>query len=299
MYKAAGMPDRLVGWFGAKASLARPSRFTPSLAMLVRAIPVFLAASLACWTTHGAQAQTAKPAAPVSTAPAAGSPSADSVATVAGVWELTNAKTNRSCRISLGAGKAAQGYVLGAPPACRAAIATMVRVTGWTIGQDRTISFIDAGGATVADFKADSAGRFVSATPERLIMVPVGAPNQGTDRTTAVSNAIARANTPDLPPLSAEGLFGLYGVARDKGRPICSIELTSRPAARRGQYVAILSGGCIDSGLKLFDPVAWYTDKGRLHLVARKGHEQSFAQTPDKVFEKNPPSGAQIYLKKQ
>ncbi len=88
-------------------------------------------------------------------------------------------------------------------------------------------------------------------------------------------------------------------MARDKNRPICSIELTSRPAARRGQYVAILSGGCIDSGLKMFDPVGLAHGRGRLHLVARKGHEQSFAQTPDKVFEKNPPSGAQLYLKKQ
>ncbi len=43
--------------------------------------------------------------------------------------------------------KRRHGFVLGAPPACRAAIAAMVGVTGWTISPDRTIAFLDAGGA--------------------------------------------------------------------------------------------------------------------------------------------------------
>jgi hypothetical protein len=60
-----------------------------------------------------------------------------------------------------------------------------------------------------------------------------------------------------------------------------------------------LSGGCIDSGMKIFDPVAWYTDRGRLYLVARKGHEQRLAPDKDGIFQKDPPAGSQLFLKKQ
>ena len=64
---------------------------------------------------------------------------------------------------------------------------------------------------------------------------------------------------------------------------------------KAGQLVA----ECLDSGMKIFDPIGWRTERGRLLLVARKGHEQSFAAGKDGIFEKNPPSGQQLYLKKQ
>ena len=34
-------------------------------------------------------------------------------------------------------------------------------------------------------------------------------------------------------------------------------------------------------------------------LIAKKGHEQGFAPGADGVFAKDPPSGAQLFLKKQ
>ena len=58
-------------------------------------------------------------------------------------------------------------------------------------------------------------------------------------------------------------------------------------------------GGCIDGGMKIFDPIAWYTDRGRFYLVARKGHETRLAPDKDGIFQKDPPTGAQLFLKKQ
>lgn len=246
---------------------------------------VMLAALTAALAPGAASAQ-GQAAAPQAAAAAA-------IDTISGPWELTDPKTKRSCRIQLGAAKATHGYVFGAPPACRTGFPITTQVSAWVIGEGRSITFVDAAGRTVADFKAEKEGRFAAAEPVRLTLTPVG------DRATAIGTALVKAGMSELPAITPDALVGLYGVARDKYKPVCSIELTSRPAARRGQFVAILSGGCIDSGLKTFDPIAWYTERGRLHLVARKGHEQSFAPGADKIYEKNPPSGAQIYLRKQ
>ncbi|MCP8939584.1 protease inhibitor Inh/omp19 family protein [Alsobacter sp. SYSU M60028] len=229
--------------------------------------------------------------------PVAGDLPANVMDALAGPWDLTNPRTRKTCRVQFGAGRATHGYVLGVPPACRATAPALAQISGWAVTQDRRIAFLDASGQVATEFRAEKEGRYASPDPDRMVLAPVG--GQAGDRANAVSTALAKAVMTDLPALTPDVVFGLYGVARDKYKPICSIELTSRPAPRRGQYVAILSGGCLDSGLKLFDPTSWYTERGRLHLVARKGHEQSFAQGPDRIFEKNPPSGAQIYLKKQ
>lgn len=241
------------------------------------------------------------------------------VKTLSGVWELTEAAGTRSCRLNLSTDAVAHGYLLGMPPACRMALPVVNGAVSWTFNSDGSISLRDPGGVSVLDFRRDRPGpSFAAKTAQgELVITPANAPaaaakpTAGTragaatpvpapDRVSAVSAALE--NKPvaaELPPLQPATLVGLYGVAREKNRPICSIELTDRPSARRGQFLAVLSGGCLDSGLKVFEPIGWRTERGRLLLVARKGHEQSFGPGKDGVFEKDPPSGAQLYLKKQ
>ncbi len=238
------------------------------------------------------------------------------VKTLSGVWELAGQGGARSCRITLTPNIVAHGYMLGAPPTCRQALPVMAPATTWSYNPDGTISLRDPAGVSVIDLRRSPEGpTFVAkAGADDLVLTPISGqpppaparrgakPVQQTPEERAQSVAAALSHQPiaeDLPPLQPASLVGLYGVAREKNRPICSIELTDRPAARRGQYAALISGGCLDSGLKVFDPIGWRTERGRLILVARKGHEQSFAPAKDGVFEKNPPSGAQLYLRKQ
>ena len=237
------------------------------------------------------------------------------VKSLSGVWELAGQGGARSCRLTLTPNIVAHGYMLGAPPTCRQALPVMAGATTWSYNPDGTISLRDPSGVSVLDLRRNPEGpTFIArAGSDELVLSPISGqpppaqrrgtkPVQQTEEERAQSVAAALTNQPiaeDLPPLQPAALVGLYGVAREKNRPICSIELSERPAARRGQYVAVLSGGCLDSGLKVFDPVGWRTERGRLILVARKGHEQSVAPAKDGVFEKNPPSGAQLYLRKQ
>ncbi|MHB2165401.1 AprI/Inh family metalloprotease inhibitor [Alsobacter sp. R-9] len=258
---------------------------------------------------------TAAPALAQGTGGGAGGDVPPLVKTLSGVWELANQGGTRSCRLTLTTAGTSTGYQIGMPPACRQALPVLGPASNWSYNADGTISLRDGAGQSVIDLRRDKGGSTFAgrAGTEDLLLTPVsGQPQQPQrrgakpvqqtpeERAKALSAALAHQPVAeDLPPLQPAQLVGLYGIARDKFRPICSIDLTERPAARRGQYVAVLSGGCLDSGMKIFDPVGWRTERGRLLLVARKGHEQSFAAGKDGIFEKNPPSGQQLYLKKQ
>jgi hypothetical protein len=237
----------------------------------------------------------------------------DLVRALAGPWELANPKAARSCRLTLGAEAAPGGHVVGAPPACRIALPLLVQVSAWTINEDKSISLVDTSGKSVVDFKSTAqAGHFAAkAGADSFTLAPAAGPKDA-DRTGSIAAALSGKTPPsgaqvaaataapaELPPLKAEAVVGLYGVSREKNKPVCSIDLTNRPLRKPGTFVASLSGGCIDAGLKVFDPVGWRTEKGRLFLIAKKGHEQGFAPGSDGVFAKDPPSGAQLFLKRQ
>lgn len=246
---------------------------------------------------------------------------------LAGAWELANPKASRSCRLTLGAEVVPGGRQVGAPPACRIAVPLLVQVSAWTVNDDKSISLVDGAGKSVIDFRTSGGpGHFAAkAGTETYMLTPLVGPRDS-DRTGSIAAALS-SKEPSAPapspagqrlaagtapaatlvaapaaepaPLRPDTLVGLYGVAREKNKPICSLDLAATPVKKGGVFVAKLSGGCIDPGLKVFDPVAWRVDKGHLVLQARKGHEQSFAATPDGMFTKDPPSGAQLFLRKQ
>ena len=102
----------------------------------------------------------------------------------------------------------------------------------------------------------------------------------------------------ELAPLRPDSIVGTYGVGREKNKPICSIELTQRPLKKAGLFTAVLSAVASTRAEDL-----------RSHRLAHrqgpalprrpKGHEQSFAAGTDSIFSKEPPSGSQLFLKKQ
>jgi hypothetical protein len=254
----------------------------------------------------------------VASAPA-GAATADLTAALAGAWELANPKASRSCRLTLGTDAVPGGLVVGAPPACRIAMPLLVQVSAWTINPDKSISLLDGAGKSVVDFRPSGNGVHFAAHAgsDSFVLTPLTGAKDA-DRTGSIAAALSgkeasgkdpaapkvgapavRTAAAELTPLRPDALVGVYGVAREKNKPVCSIELTPKPLKKGGLFAAVLSGGCIDTGLKVFDPIAWRTDKGLLYLIARKGHEQGFAAGTDGIFAKEPPSGSQLFLKKQ
>ncbi|WP_245422412.1 AprI/Inh family metalloprotease inhibitor [Alsobacter soli] len=230
-----------------------------------------------------------------------------------GTWEFTNAKTARSCRVHLGDEAGLHGRQLGAPPACRAALPLLGQAAGWNLEGAR-VTMVDASGKKLVSLEREANGPGFASAAEGLTLKPLGqarAPAAEPVHTAAgpaathAPKAGGGVAAPPPPPASVapnvtpQSLAGLYGVAREKNKPICSIDLILAQGRKEGRMPAKLSGGCIDSGLKVFDPVGWRTGNGRLYLVAKKGHEQGFSVMPDGTWQKDPVSGAQLYLKKQ
>lgn len=245
--------------------------------------------------------------------PATASAQANGVAVMSGTWELSNPKTARNCRVHLGSESGLHGYQLGSPPACRVALPLLAQAAGWNLSGS-IVTIVDSAGKVLVTFEREAAGPGYVASTDGLTLKPVGnarapaaEPARAATGPAATPAPKAGAGVPPPPPppasvspnVTPQSLAGLYGVAREKNKPLCSIDLTMKPARKAGLYGAQLSGGCIDSGLKIFEPIAWHTGNGRLYLVAKKGHEQGFSVMPDGGWQKDPPSGAQLFLKKQ
>jgi hypothetical protein len=222
-----------------------------------------------------------------------------------GLWDVTLKSPLRSCRVELKPTPAAQGLAAVINPRCRWAILPLKTAAAWSLGEGNRPDFIDAKGAVVMRFSRAVASTLIAKVGETedYVMEPVASGSVAdNDRRAAVAALFAgRPLPPDpskLAPVDPKTVPGNYGVAREKGRPICSITLSSRPA-RAGAYGAEIAGGCLDAGLKIFDPVAWRIDRGRLVLIAKKGHETAFVPMSDGTWSKDPVGTSPMFLKMQ
>jgi hypothetical protein len=253
-----------------------------------------LAAAIGLVVMRGASAQTE----PVQVPPAV------AINALTGLWDVTLKDPLRGCRVELKPTPAAQGLTAIINPRCRWAILPLKTAVAWELGEGNRPQFIDAKGAVVMGFQRPVASSIVAKINNGdYVMEPVGTGKVADNDRRAILSALfnGRALPPDpskLPPVDPKTVPGNYGVARDKGRPICSITLTSRPS-RAGAYAAEIAGGCLDAGLKIFDPVAWRVERGRLVLIAKKGHETAFVPSADGTWTKDPVGNSPMFLKQQ
>ncbi len=100
---------------------------------------------------------------------------------------------------------------------------------------------------------------------------------------------------------------GRYSILRAEDKDTgCMLTLDTRGRGPGG-FKAQLAPACRDNGVVIFDPVGWSLDRGRLALVARKGHKTYFeyaagphlaarpqgrqALEPEAAVIKRPPGG--------
>jgi hypothetical protein len=90
---------------------------------------------------------------------------------------------------------------------------------------------------------------------------------------------------------------GRYSILREGDKDTgCMLTLDSR-ARGRGGMRAQLAPACRDNGIVIFDPVGWGIDKGRLVLVARKGHKARFEKDSNGVWRRDASEGKALGLK--
>ena len=93
-------------------------------------------------------------------------------------------------------------------------------------------------------------------------------------------------------------LPGTYVVDRFLERQVCKVSLSPAMRDALGHHEARLLEGCHDLGLRIFDPVAWRYEAGRLTLQARRGHEVTLISERDGQWRRDPTIGATLLLRK-
>lgn len=97
--------------------------------------------------------------------------------------------------------------------------------------------------------------------------------------TAALFAALPLANA-----VAAGDTAGRYGILRDDKDTGCMLTLMGGGRAQ-------LAPACRDNGIVVFDPVRWSIDRGRLVLVARKGHKAHFERDNASVWRRDPAEG--------
>ncbi|MGL5362731.1 MAG: AprI/Inh family metalloprotease inhibitor [Bosea sp. (in: a-proteobacteria)] len=245
------------------------------------------------------------------------------VRTVSGSWDL-EAASGRKCRVQLNPKGTRADLVLGMPTACKATFPRLAGATSWGLSDGGEIVMMgtarnelmrfrrmgegpmEAGSGDERFTLASVTGRYPSAEKTQAIKAATGAASPAAQPATVpgfapvrsasgqITNAARPIPTVAAPP--AERLPGTYAILRYAGREVCRLVLDPKPATKPGQMQARFAGACTEAGMATFDPVAWKFDKGRLALVARKGHEVQMVYDLDGMWRKDPPSGATLLL---
>jgi len=245
----------------------------------------------------------------------------------AGQWDMSLDNTNRKCRVTLrmdapDTSSNVANHALAMPMGCKRAMPILSDTTAWIAPDAQKLVFADVSGKAVLDFTwATDHSAMISKGPEGETYQIRAVTASGA--TSSAGLAIAANETPvpgfqpvdktkpavlDAPPpvatpapAAAPAMGGKYAVVRDAKKPSnCTLVLDAGKPSPKGNFKASLEPGCADTGMKIFDPVAWRLDKDHLTLVAKRGHETALIHQADDTWAKDPVvrSGALLSLKK-
>lgn len=185
---------------------------------------------------------------------AAQAPSSDTVNTVAGNWEISNADRDKTCPATLKPEPAPGGLKIELDRSCLDALPMTKDIVAWTIGSKDEIRLIDQRGRTVFEFSEVESGMYEG---ERR--------GEGVYFMQSLASLAGEVRT-------ADSMFGEWGLVRGSGKPVCLVTLANAGAtgAMSDAFMLQLKPGC-DATVTRFGPTAWRLDRGELLLVSARG----------------------------
>jgi len=95
---------------------------------------------------------------------------------------------------------------------------------------------------------------------------------------------------------SRPDVAGRYAILRAEDKDTgCMLTLEAKPS--KGGLKAQLAPACRDTGLVVFEPVAWSLEHGRLTLTARKGHKAHFDREAGGLWRRDTKEGKALSLR--
>ncbi|WP_342360606.1 AprI/Inh family metalloprotease inhibitor [Terrarubrum flagellatum] len=231
-------------------------------------------------------------------------PTSTPVKAVAGPWQMASADNEAKCLVQFSAREAGGGrMILGSPPACKTKLVVLTSAVQWGLGEDGAIYVFRQNGDLLFSFAREPGGHFKGQNID-LNLSPVGGRSGEAPRSDSVAATLDALN--GKPPPRDEqraALTGAYIVARERNGEGCAIELKQFPGPRPKKggaiWSAALADSCDDEGLRVFDPVGWQYDDGRIFLVAKKGHTIGFTSDGPAGWKKDPAAGKPLWLRRK
>lgn len=226
-------------------------------------------------------------------------PPSPAVVQLAGAWDLSAQAGARKCKLTLRTNEFRGGRALGFPATCRRALPVLNKVVSWSVSDDGFIRLLDADAKPVLAFEDDA--------PALKLKASVDGTDYQMDALGRPRRFVARpANTPAPPRIAhdpakappRDTIPGLYGMFRYGGQEVCRISLGTNPGAADGRFLTDFPTRCREKGLQVFDVVAWRYSGGKVHLIARRGHEMVLVSTSDGEWKKDPPGGSELTLRR-
>lgn len=248
--------------------------------------------ALAALATSAALAQT-------SPLPRGAQQTPDAVRPLVGAWDLELEGAARRCTVTFAADIAAgTDRQLRFPATCRRALSILAQASQWGVTAQGLPHLRDKAGKDLLVFAQGSAGAGFfgkGSDGQSYRLSPGNHPRAESPppRTAAAQRAEQAAQRTTVDPAqapTADTLPGRYVIMRQQNREACRLDLAAAGSAG-------FAGRCDDTGLTIFDPAGWRYERGRLTLLARRGHAVEL------VFEggqwrKDPPLGAPLMLRK-
>ncbi len=253
-----------------------------------------LAAQAALILLAGAAGVTAS----LAQAPVRATAPSPAVTQLQGAWELSSQGGARKCRLTLRVTETKGGRALGFPGPCRRALPVLNRISAWTVSDDGFVRLMDANGIVVITFADDPAAQTLTGSAEGTAYQfdSLGRPRRYVARP-AGPVAPRVAYDPAKAP-AKETIPGTYSMIRYGGQEACRMSLGTQPGSADGRFLASFPVRCRDKGLQVFDTVAWRYSGGKIHLIARRGHEMTLVPTGEGIWQKDPPGGSELSIRK-
>jgi hypothetical protein len=213
-----------------------------------------------------------------SQAQAPSQPTSDTLQSMVGAWEISNADRDRRCAATFGADQVPRGHKLELDPACGDALPDLKDVVAWVFGPNDAVRLIDGAGTVVVEFTEVENGLYE-------------AERKGEGLLFLQTQAAIKAETK-----TAEELFGDWKVLREIDRPLCTLTLSGASSGGEG-FRLVVKPGC-DQAIAGLGLSAWKFDRNQLVLTGRNTSLR-FAESDSVTWERIPLSVDPLLLMRQ
>ncbi|HWM46111.1 MAG TPA: AprI/Inh family metalloprotease inhibitor [Xanthobacteraceae bacterium] len=199
----------------------------------------------------------------------------ETVESLVGAWEMSNADHDQTCMITLKAETGGAGYKLEFEKGpCVAQFPPLAGVSAWTLTSDSSVRLVDAKGKVIYDFTEVESGMYESLRPGQPL--------------TFLQSAASVAAT----VRTVEQMMGDWSVQRGSGE-VCVMTLSNTPASP-GEMAMQVKPGC-DAAVMRFGPVTWQMDHGELVMKSARGQIWRFEDN-NGVWERRVPREAESVI---